>query len=185
MSVSKSIKQAQLYPLKRKDKDEDDIQEVQHKKPRSVPQSVAKKAQHVLPGAKFEDKGSSKSAKGDKDGKADAKGADPGDDKDKPPGGLGKRKREQDADKELSDPRSSRASKVYGRIHGDYVRPPPEPKPWEELMTELTSYYTKSGPDYNVFPFPILKCSDYSWLVMGKRRTGKTTLYAFFAVLAA
>ena len=67
MSVKKSIKQASLYPLKRKDRDEDDIQEVEHKKSRDVPKNVAQKAQHVKPGAKFEDKGKPKDdKKGDK-----------------------------------------------------------------------------------------------------------------------
>lgn len=51
------------------------------------------------------------------------------------------------------------------------------PRPFEELMSELTQWYLQSGTDYQIFPFHVMRCCDYLWLAMGKRRTGKTTLW--------
>lgn len=52
-----------------------------------------------------------------------------------------------------------------------------EPKPFfEELIPDITQWVTLSGKDFEIFPFHVMKCSDYLWLCMGKRRTGKTTL---------
>lgn len=52
-----------------------------------------------------------------------------------------------------------------------------QPRPFEELMDEITQWYYMSGNDYKIFPFSVMRCIDYTWLVLGKRRTGKTTLW--------
>lgn len=52
-----------------------------------------------------------------------------------------------------------------------------EPLEFEKLMNELLQWYIQSGTDYQIFPFHVLVCCDYLWLAMGKRRTGKTTLW--------
>lgn len=57
-----------------------------------------------------------------------------------------------------------------------------EPLEFEKLMNELLQWYIQSGTDYQIFPFHVLVCCDYLWLAMGKRRTGKTTLYVLFVV---
>jgi len=54
-----------------------------------------------------------------------------------------------------------------------------QPRAFEELMEEITQWYILKGKDYQIFPFRVLRCTDYLWLCMGKRRTGKTTLYVF------
>ncbi len=52
------------------------------------------------------------------------------------------------------------------------------PRPFTELLDEITQWEIKSNPhEYRRFPFHIQKCADYQWLCLGKRRTGKTTLW--------
>lgn len=51
------------------------------------------------------------------------------------------------------------------------------PRPFEELMDYVTEYHLRDGIDYQIFPFHIMRGSDYLWLCLGKRRTGKTTLW--------
>lgn len=52
-----------------------------------------------------------------------------------------------------------------------------QPQPFEDLMEQLLQWYVQKGNDYKIFPFHVLRCCDYLWLALGKRRTGKTTLW--------
>lgn len=53
-----------------------------------------------------------------------------------------------------------------------------QPRPFEELISEITEWEIKSDPAaFKRFPFHTQKSCDYQWLCLGKRRTGKTTLW--------
>lgn len=38
-----------------------------------------------------------------------------------------------------------------------------EPRPFPELLAEVTAWHTLSGKDYEIWPFHVQKCADYLW----------------------
>lgn len=171
--------------------DEDDIQEFYQPpgSPPSVPDEILNEEKHLPEGAvlaesQFPDKNETRSASETQRTKGGGEAMDP---RLGPPdlGGSGIRPRN------TTLPTGSKRGKVninYGMSETawdeklqalEYY----QPRPFETLMEEITQWYIQGGTDYQIFPFHVLRCCDYLWLAMGKRRTGKTTLYVCFLLL--
>lgn len=53
-----------------------------------------------------------------------------------------------------------------------------KPKPFDLLLDDISQFEpTKNPTEFKIFPGDRLKCADYLYVVQGKRRTGKTTLW--------
>jgi hypothetical protein len=152
-----------LYPLKKKDEDEDDIQKMPKVK-QKLPKQIAKKARHIPEGSKVD---AASSSDNDSDGTKK------------------KKKEAKEAEMKGKDGSKYRTADLHKMIGADDKRAPgrggtadidrraalmlqQDPKPFDELMADITQWEVKPNPsDFAVFPFEVMKCADYEWLVRG------------------
>lgn len=181
MKKTKVHKFAQLYPV-RKDGDSDDIsmldkfkaqEMLKHGKRDLKPHEIVKDEAHVPNDAHMEEDGQAGVPSDYVDPREKGGGRGRGGGK----GGGGKRRKvggDKTGNKLNADKLrkrnvgsikyiSSMADNAWNDDLNDFGMF--DPKPFDELMEDITSWVTLSGSDYEIFPFHVMKCSDYLWLV--------------------